>query len=294
MTEVPGAAVGGEPPAASAETTEDGEPFARKSPRGNKSRGRASGGEASRGRASGGEGSRDGDSRDGESSDRDTRSRGARSRRARGAGSAGLTPSDGDPAEDASSGKSPAGKGPTGKGPTGKDEDPRQFARDVVYRLLAVRARSTSELRDALLKKGIEQDLASSTVQKFVDAGLVDDAAFAQEWVHARHNQQGLGRKALGFELRRKGVADEFVEQALSTVDAESEVDRARELVRRKLRGMGSADSATRTRRLVGMLARKGYSEGLAFRVVREEMDEASAEDAVSADADPLAEDELP
>lgn len=279
MTEVPGAAVGGEPPAVSAETTEDGEPFARKSSRGNKSRGRASGGGASRGRASGGEGSRDGDSSDSDSSDR-----GTRSRRARGAGSAGLTPSGGDPAEDASGGKSP----------TGKDEDPRQFARDVVYRLLAVRARSTSELRDALLKKGVEQDLASSTVQKFVDAGLVDDAAFAQEWVHARHNQQGLGRKALGFELRRKGVADEFVEQALSTVDAESEVDRARELVRRKLRGMGSADSATRTRRLVGMLARKGYSEGLAFRVVREEMDEASAEDAASADAGPLAEDELP
>lgn len=141
--------------------------------------------------------------------------------------------------------------------------------------MLAVRARSASELREALLKKDVEEELARDTVQKFVDAGLVDDAAFAQEWVHARHRQQGLGRKALAFELRRKGVADEFVEQALDTVDDESEVDRARELVRRKLRGTGSVDRTARTRRLVGVLARKGYSEGLAFRVVREELDAA-------------------
>lgn len=159
-------------------------------------------------------------------------------------------------------------------------EDPAHQARDVVYRLLAVRARSRSELRQALVRKGFDEELADAALQKFADAGLIDDAEFSRAWVRERHDQQGLGRHALGVELRRKGVAEHVIDEALSTVDEESEVERARELVRRKLRGMAvvdgaAVDGAKRTRRLVSMLARKGYSEGMAFRVVREELEHA-------------------
>ncbi|WP_333779673.1 regulatory protein RecX [Saccharopolyspora indica] len=154
-----------------------------------------------------------------------------------------------------------------------KPETPEQQARDIVYRLLAARARSRGELRQSLLRKGIDEDVADGVLQKFVDAGLVDDAAFAEEWVHSRQRTQGLGRKALGFELRRKGVDGHLVEAALSTVDSDVEAERARELVQRKLRSMSALDHTTKMRRLVGMLARKGYSEGLAYRVVREELE---------------------
>ncbi|GAA4863317.1 hypothetical protein GCM10025787_55890 [Saccharopolyspora rosea] len=161
-------------------------------------------------------------------------------------------------------------------------DDPEQLARDTVYRLLASRARSRSELRQALLRKGIDEDVADGVLRKFVDAGLVDDAAFAEEWVHSRHRHQGLGREALGFELRRKGVDENLVEAALSTVDGDAEVERARDLVRRRLRSMTAADPTARTRRLVGMLARKGYSESLAFRVVREELERSGVDDPAS------------
>ncbi|MEV6230647.1 regulatory protein RecX [Saccharopolyspora shandongensis] len=164
-----------------------------------------------------------------------------------------------------------------------KQDDPEQLARDTVYRLLAARARSRSELRQALLRKEIDEEVADAVLQKFVDAGLVDDASFAEEWVHSRQRHQGLGRKALGFELRRKGVDEHLVEAALSTVDGDAEVERARELVQRKLRTMANLDHAAKLRRLVGMLARKGYSEGLAFRVVREEI-ERSGDDAPDSD----------
>ncbi|SDX30413.1 regulatory protein [Saccharopolyspora shandongensis] len=164
-----------------------------------------------------------------------------------------------------------------------KPDDPEQLARDMVYRLLAARARSRSELRQALLRKEIDEEVADAVLQKFVDAGLVDDASFAEEWVHSRQRHQGLGRKALGFELRRKGVDEHLVEAALSTVDGDAEVERARELVQRKLRTMANLDHAAKLRRLVGMLARKGYSEGLAFRVVREEI-ERSGDDAPDSD----------
>ncbi|WP_333779117.1 regulatory protein RecX [Saccharopolyspora oryzae] len=188
------------------------------------------------------------------------RSGGAKSRRSDDA-----RPADGTPGEAAESKRR-------------KDDNPESQARDIVYRLLAARARSRGELRQALLRKEIDEDIADGVLQKFVDAGLVDDAAFAEEWVHARQRTQGLGRKALGFELRRKGVDEHLVEAALSTVDSDVEAERARELVQRKLRGMSSLDHTTKMRRLVGMLARKGYSEGLAFRVVREEIERSGEE----------------
>ncbi|WP_246868315.1 regulatory protein RecX [Saccharopolyspora sp. ASAGF58] len=162
--------------------------------------------------------------------------------------------------------------------PQRKPDDAEQLARDTVYRLLAARARSCSELRQALLRKEIDEDVADAVLQKFVDAGLVDDASFAEEWVQSRQRYQGLGRKALGFELRRKGVEEHVVEAALSTVDSDAEVEQARELVQRKLRTMANLDHAAKMRRMVGMLARKGYSEGLAFRVVREEIERSGAD----------------
>ena len=83
----------------------------------------------------------------------------------------------------------------------------------------------------------------------------------------------GLARRALAQELRRKGIDDEIAREALDEIDPDDEAAAARELVRKKLRPMrGARRHATATRRLVGMLARKGYPPGLAFAVVREEL----------------------
>ncbi|MGB0102157.1 MAG: RecX family transcriptional regulator, partial [Nocardioides sp.] len=73
-------------------------------------------------------------------------------------------------------------------------------------------------------------------------------------------------------ELRRKGVDDEIVRQVLDEVDPDDEEAAARTLVRKKLRSVSQVDDTTATRRLVAMLARKGYGSGLAFAVVRDEL----------------------
>ena len=81
---------------------------------------------------------------------------------------------------------------------------------------------------------------------------------------------KGLARRALAQELRRKGIADEVAREALDTLDPDDEEAAARALVRRKLRSVAGRPPEKATRRLVGMLARKGYPPGLAFAVVRE------------------------
>ncbi|SOB81845.1 regulatory protein [Streptomyces sp. 1331.2] len=152
--------------------------------------------------------------------------------------------------------------------------DPETRARDVCLRLLTGAAKTRKQLADALRKREIPDEVADEVLTRLEEVGLIDDAAFAAAWVESRHAVRGLSRRALAQELRTKGVAAELVEQAVSQVDHDDEADAARALVERKLRSTRGLDPQVRTRRLVGMLARRGYSEGLAFRVVRGALEE--------------------
>lgn len=105
---------------------------------------------------------------------------------------------------------------------------------------------------------------------RFSEAGLVDDEAFARAWVSSRHTGRGLSRRALSCELRQRGVDEQTLNEAVEAVAPEQERDTARALVHRKLAASHGLAPEVRVRRLVGMLARKGYGPGLAFQVVRE------------------------
>jgi regulatory protein len=156
----------------------------------------------------------------------------------------------------------------------GPDADPESVARTILLDQLTGRARSRKELADKLAAKGVPGELATRLLDRFEEVGLVDDGAFARTWVDQRQSGKGLARRALAQELRRKGVDDETAREALDELDPEAEEAAARQLVRRKLRSLSRVDDQTATRRLVGMLARKGYSSGLAFSVVRDELRE--------------------
>ncbi len=159
----------------------------------------------------------------------------------------------------------------------GPDADQEAVARKILLDQLTGQARSRSQLADKLAAKGVADDVAERLLTRFEEVGLVDDGAFARSWVQSRQSGKGLARRALAQELRRKGIDDEVARQALDEVDPDAEIEAARALVRRKLRSVARVDHATAVRRLGGMLARKGYPPGTAFRVVREELDAAGA-----------------
>jgi regulatory protein len=158
-------------------------------------------------------------------------------------------------------------------------------AKEVCLRLLQFRPRTREELWQALARKGVEEQIAEEVLGRLGEVGLIDDKAFAEVWVRSRHTYDGLGRRAIAAELRRKGVDDGLAAEAVAAVDYGAEEQRARQLVRKKLRTIAGADEATAIRRLAGMLARKGYAEGMAFRVVREELRAAGRETALLDDA---------
>lgn len=159
----------------------------------------------------------------------------------------------------------------------GPDADPESVARTICLRQLTDGPRTRAQLAETLRRRAVPQEAAERVLCRFEDVGLVDDAAFARAWVESRQRSRGLARRALGDELRRKGVDDEEVEAALAEVDPQDEEDAARQLVRRRLAATAGLPRDVRLRRLSSMLARKGYSGSVALRVVRDELAASSA-----------------
>ena len=203
----------------------------------------------------------------GEGGSRGEGSRGGRGRRwQRGFGEAG-----GDPQDGGSVSSSRAG---TAEPPA----DPAERARAICLRLLTGTPRTRKQLADALRKREIPDEVAEEVLSRFEEVGLINDSAFADAWVESRHHGRGLARRALVQELRTKGVDSTLIDEAVGQLDSEQEETTARELVARKLRATRGLDRDKRLRRLAGMLARKGYAQGMALRVVRQALEEEGEE----------------
>lgn len=97
---------------------------------------------------------------------------------------------------------------------------------------------------------------------------MVDDRAFARAWVESRQQRRHLSRRALREELHRKGIARELIDEALDDVDGDDEYLAARALAERKARTMSGLEPEVRRRRLVGALARRGFSSSMTYRIV--------------------------
>ena len=147
-------------------------------------------------------------------------------------------------------------------------------ARALCLRLLTARARTRAELAGQLTKRGYSDDVSTQVLDRLAQVGLVDDVGFAEQWVRSRRMNAGKGNRALAAELRTKGVDNDVITAALAGIDAAAERDRAEQLVRDKLRRerLGGDDDPKVMRRLVGMLARRGYGQNLALDVVSAEL----------------------
>ena len=164
-----------------------------------------------------------------------------------------------------------------------EEADPYTRAKTIVYNQLAYSAKTRGQLRKKLQAEGFEAELIEPLLDKFEAAKLIDDAEYAQTFVAQKSRTKKLSRAALRRELAERGVRGEEAENALAQRTDEQEREDAAELVRKKLRpGMDFSDRAEKdkvTRRLLGMLARRGYSSSVSMSVIREELAAHGAED---------------
>lgn len=154
------------------------------------------------------------------------------------------------------------------------ERDPFGAARTIVLRQLTSAPKSRRQLAVKLAEKDIPGDVIEAVLDRFEEVQLVDDAEFARMWVASRSRSKSLARSALKRELSEKGITGDLAEEALEQVSDEDELESARALASRKLQhSVDLTDRAARdkqARRLVSMLARKGYSPSVGYRVVNE------------------------
>lgn len=148
--------------------------------------------------------------------------------------------------------------------------DQNQIAKQVLLRRLSNAPRTRKELAQDLKKKKIEEDIAQIALDRFEELGLINDQTFSENYVSTTHERRKLGKKALKQQLRSKGVSEEITIQAISQISEDDEFKAALALALKKIRSIQKDDPQSQIRKIVGLLARKGYSSTLSFQVAKE------------------------
>jgi regulatory protein len=155
--------------------------------------------------------------------------------------------------------------------PSTSEPSREEQARGLCLRLLTARSRTRAELQGQLAKRGYPDDIAARVLDRLAGVGLIDDVDFAEQWVHSRRASAAKSKRALAAELRTKGVGNDVISAVLDGVKPAAEREQAEQLVRSRLRReilKDRDDEARVCRRLVAMLARRGYGQTLAYDVV--------------------------
>jgi len=131
-------------------------------------------------------------------------------------------------------------------------------ARQYAFLLLSYKARTTSELRQRLTRKGYSPDVISHTLQRLTELKMIDDAGFARRFTEDRVTIGHKGKWRIRGELLKRGVAKEHIEDALAT--APDETAAAREVAEKYLSRNRRLEPDVLKRRLYALLARRGFS----------------------------------
>lgn len=158
-------------------------------------------------------------------------------------------------------------------------EEAKAMVRSRALTLLDQRARSRRELHDRLTRLEFEPKVIEEVLDDLQAGNLINDREFASEWVRQRHQRRGKSSRALDRELSEKGVDSPTRAAALEQIDSDDERSMARQLAEKKARSIKNlpADRAERDkqlRRVVGVLARRGFPEGMSLAVAREVLQE--------------------
>ncbi|MDA2977674.1 MAG: regulatory protein RecX [Actinomycetota bacterium] len=151
-----------------------------------------------------------------------------------------------------------------------KEIEAADAAKQVLLRRLSHAPRTRKELAKDLKDKDISDEVANVALNRFEEVGLINDQALASNYVSSQHERKGLGKNALRQRLRAKGVSDDVALEAISQISDDQEFQAAFALACKKIRSLQRDDAKTQLRKIVGVLARKGYSSNLAFSVAKE------------------------
>jgi regulatory protein len=152
--------------------------------------------------------------------------------------------------------------------------DAESVARTIALRKLTTRECTRHELDQALQAKNVPASVREAVLDRLHEVGLIDDAAFAMDWVTSRQRRRHQSRRALSRELEAKGVERSDIARALDSVDPAAEFTSARDVVERKRVAVSGLARDVQYRRLAGALSRRGFDAAVIARVLADVLQE--------------------
>ncbi len=162
---------------------------------------------------------------------------------------------------------------PSFTGEPRRRSDQETTASEDGVRLLARRACSSGELRRELLQLGHGAHEVDEVIDEFVDRLYLDDLGLARVLAEGLRDRKRASRSQIRAKLRDRLLDSAAIEQAVGELDEEEEHELLRAAAADRARKMGGLDRQTAERRLLGYLARRGWSGERASRAAREALD---------------------
>jgi regulatory protein len=147
----------------------------------------------------------------------------------------------------------------------------RPTAYNYALNLLSARPYSIQALHRKLIQKEYSAADADDAVRRLVDAGLLDDAKYAEQYARSKMLSTGASKRRLTQDLYRKGIKGDVATAAIAQVIDDEEIDTAavvERVARKKLAQLGDLEPLVLRRRLFAFLARRGYEVDEIKRVV--------------------------
>jgi len=134
-------------------------------------------------------------------------------------------------------------------------------ARRIALDLISRRSWGINELATRLVKRGVNQAIATETTDKLAEDGWLDDVVYAGALIRQWLRKEPAGRKWLRHKLMEKEIPTEIVDAAIGDELGDlSEQDSATALALIKISKASALDDVTRRRRVIYALARRGFT----------------------------------
>lgn len=128
--------------------------------------------------------------------------------------------------------------------------------------------KTEADLRAGLERAGFSSEAIQEAIEYVKSFGYVDDQRYAEKYVE--YNKQRKSRQKIRYELMKKGVDREFIDQALEVSEDFDELSLIRTAVHKKWKSQEKPNEKE-LNRLFGHLSRQGFLSGDIWQVLKEE-----------------------
>lgn len=139
-------------------------------------------------------------------------------------------------------------------------------------RFLTYRSRSTKEIQDYLIKKNAPKEIQDRVITTLTEQKFLDDVVFAKQWIESRSKYRQRGLKVIKMELRRKGITEDIIEDALCRIDGVKEEEMIQRIVEKKIGKYKGRSRQEIFEKLGAHLLRRGFEYDDVSRAIDSEI----------------------